>query len=46
MFLDNTISTVYKHYHEDGLMIINIPLLLLLGHHNPSPLKGDNTRDE
>jgi hypothetical protein len=37
MFPDNTISMVYKHYHEHGLVIINITLLLPLGHQNPSP---------
>jgi hypothetical protein len=35
MFPDNTISIVYKHYHEHRLMIINIPLLLPLGHQIP-----------
>jgi hypothetical protein len=32
MFSNNTISMVYKHYHEHGLVIINISLLLPLGH--------------
>jgi hypothetical protein len=26
---------VYKHYHEHGLVIINIPLLFRLGHQIP-----------